>query len=670
MAITKLESQKATQVFQAIEKSNSLSLDNKEDVVGILGLKVLKNIVEGGRPFQQNKEDVVNFFPSFQRIDDYKKWQYSLDANCSEGLGKIVLYPYSQNKYEYYQIKFENGIHDLKRTLNIDDWIVFLKFKSNPEYKVYRLQESDFTDLFDYKNFVCILNGDSDDTTFAFDSKSKLNSSIEPLNLDVIYYGPPGTGKTREIQLNHLAGRDDSNSKFITFHQSYSYEEFIEGLKPIVIHGKEQIHSNDKLNNFVKESLCILLADLGWNVISKNIQEVDSKIEGKSFRGLRLTEYFGACNLFGKFDEPQSINSLKSGNVVRFHEEPFVENEQETIYLSTQWTNNEVDGLTYKNYKSFIFEVSDGVYSVECKGNEYQLSRQSDLKSNIIYKIIKGVFYEACESSARLAGYNSLKECVADTIENRALKMKQAIENNNTFVLCIDEINRANISSVFGDLITLIESNKRLGNSEEMISTLPYSKDKFGVPNNLQIVGSMNTADRSITLLDSALRRRFKFIEILPNPSILKNIAIDNIFIDLSKILNTINKRINYFLGKDQAIGHSYFISLENSSTPKKDLLSIFFNNIIPLLEEYFYNDISKIRLVLGENNKSNTDLKFYNVEEGTDLNTLFGSNIEDSDIGFDDDTQFFTKSIELLEFSLTGEEEFIDSKIFSEIYK
>ena len=212
------------------------------------------------------------------------------------------------------------------------------------------------------------------------------------------------------------------------------------------------------------------------------------------------------------------------------------------------------------------------------------------IPGNVEYQIEPGIFYQACEQAALLAGYTSLDECLEDSESNRRQKIKEAVDNKKVVLLCIDEINRANVSSVFGDLISLVESSKRLGAEYEMIAKLPYSKKDFGVPANLMIVGTMNTADRSIQLLDSALRRRFKFEELLPDYSAITNN-------NAKKILQNINNRIRALLDKDHQIGHSYFIG-KNTDL---EILNVMKQNIIPLLEEYFYNETDKIRVVLNE---------------------------------------------------------------------
>jgi 5-methylcytosine-specific restriction protein B len=168
------------------------------------------------------------------------------------------------------------------------------------------------------------------------------------------------------------------------------------------------------------------------------------------------------------------------------------------------------------------------------------------------------------------------------------------------FVLIIDEINRGNVSQIFGELITLIEADKRLGKDEALEVSLPYSKEKFGVPPNLYIIGTMNTADRSVEALDTALRRRFSFTEMPPHYD-LYGMNYEFAGVNGAEILRKINKRIEKLLDRDHLIGHSYFLlNEEEKLNPEPKLLDSFYRNIIPLLQEYFFGDYAKIGAVLG----------------------------------------------------------------------
>lgn len=185
----------------------------------------------------------------------------------------------------------------------------------------------------------------------------------------------------------------------------------------------------------------------------------------------------------------------------------------------------------------------------------------------------------------------------------KELCAKAKKDESQNYVMIIDEINRGNVANIFGELISLIEDDKRLGASEELCAELPYSHTIFGVPKNVYIIGTMNTADRSVEALDSALRRRFTFKEMMPKSELVpKENYVRNIF-------EIINQRIEVLKDREHQIGHSYFMGVKNED----DLKDVFYDKIIPLLQEYFYGDYEKIQLVLGEGfvKKDSASVKF-----------------------------------------------------------
>jgi 5-methylcytosine-specific restriction protein B len=235
-----------------------------------------------------------------------------------------------------------------------------------------------------------------------------------------------------------------------------------------------------------------------------------------------------------------------------------------------------------------------------------------------------------------------LYECKAEIVDNEAafdkndlkIKKKEAVLKYinqasrfdffycDQYIVIIDEINRGNISKIFGELITLLEEDKRLSKENEMIIKLPYSKEDFVLPPNLHLIGTMNTSDKSIAPIDIALRRRFKFVEVMPNEELLKNVD----GIELSKMLKRINDRIEYLYDRDHMIGHAYFIN----SSSLEDIINIFRDKIIPLLQEYFYEDWNKIALVLGGVGSSKDD-KYMIYKKDINPERLF-NNFSDED--------------------------------------
>ena len=269
---------------------------------------------------------------------------------------------------------------------------------------------------------------------------------------------------------------------------------------------------------------------------------------------------------------------------------------------------NRIEFITFHQsygYEEFIEGIKPKVLNED---DELDSENSQEIK----YEIVDGIFKKFCDEAR-----------------------KAQDKENNEYIFIIDEINRGNISKIFGELITLIEPTKRSGKKECISTKLPYSKEEFTVPDNVYIIGTMNTADRSIALMDTALRRRFKFEEMLPDYDLLKDIFVEDkgTKVNIGAMLKVINERIEYLYDREHTIGHAVF--LEKMENDKIDidinkLENIFKKNIIPLLQEYFYEDYEKIRIVLGDNAKDEDEQFILAVSIPKDI---FEGDIGDADI-------------------------------------
>lgn len=250
-------------------------------------------------------------------------------------------------------------------------------------------------------------------------------------------------------------------------------------------------------------------------------------------------------------------------------------------------------------------------------------------QNGIGYTIENGAFKAFCKDATKVEGENSHNAVAGDNDADVSMEQQDKELPNKNYVFVIDEINRGNISKIFGELITLIEDTKRAGMDEARTAVLPYSGDLFSVPSNVYILGTMNTADRSISLMDTALRRRFQFIEMMPDVAILEKIGANRVGdLDIALMLKTINERITYLYDREHTIGHAFFTKL--AKDPSVDTLrSIFEKSVIPLLQEYFYEDYQKIQFVLGDNEKED-EFKFIRDEE-LNVKNIFKGNVEDA---------------------------------------
>lgn len=380
---------------------------------------------------------------------------------------------------------------------------------------------------------------------------------VQPLNR--ILFGAAGTGKTfntinhalsiienkslekletenrEELKKRFDGYKEKGQIKFVTFHQSFSYEDFVEGIRA-------ESDEDGNLNYLVKDGVFKEISiDAQIEVDAKKIAgnvptdfSINSAIDQLIERAKQTEQVF-----YTKRKAEIKVTSNSSGTL-------FALNSQETTIT-----------LSIRHIKNYLKTQQDNI--VDNKAYEWAIAKS--LRSEVEYE--------------------------------------KPNSDSEPYVLIIDEINRGNISRIFGELITLIEDSKRAGADEELSVTLPYSKQEFIVPNNVYIIGTMNSSDRSLTGLDIALRRRFTFIEMSPQPKLLEGVNVDGI--DIERLLTVINQRIEALLDSDHCIGHANFMSLKKQPT-LENLTHIFKQKIIPQLQEYFFDDWAKINLVLNGN--------------------------------------------------------------------
>lgn len=506
-----------------------------------------------------------------------------------------------------------------------------------------------------------------------YNIKSK---SKEPnmANLNRILYGPPGTGKTyctTELAVQCVAPdwyESLSNDKFkrqkikdkydeltakgrvafTTFHQSFSYEDFVEGIRPVVVEG------NDNNSNISYEVVDGVFKQLCTNAITTeqtgSTQTVN--IEGKNIWKLSLgntnisdeNEIFNECIdnnyvLLGWGDDIDFSNCSNRREVVAKIEQ------SHNISLADDPSNYKATAVNiFKNAVSIgdlviisdgnhkfraIAEITDDYEFLDTK-ERYGFQQLRKVKWLRIYSpsLPKERLFD--KSLSQMAIYQ-LRDTTIDREKLKQLLTPEPTTNSRELphLIIIDEINRGNISRIFGELITLLEPDKRKGGTDAREVILPYSKEKFSVPSNLYVLGTMNTADKSLAQLDLALRRRFDFIELLPKPELLDGITVHGIAV--SEILTVINQRIEVLLDREHTIGHSYFWSLKDldSDAEKEiELGNIFKRRIIPLLQEYFFLDWERIGWVLNDPAKDFEDRFIQTEKINPTMNQLFPSKV------------------------------------------
>lgn len=420
-----------------------------------------------------------------------------------------------------------------------------------------------------------------------------------------ILYGPPGTGKTYNTidkaleilfawkEIDFIPQERDEKKKifndfisdeqiaFVTFHQSYGYEDFVEGIRPRLSGENDESQISEKMEYEIKDgifkSMC-KKANENYEKSQKDSSEVKREIELDDLLEQYAT-YIEDELKEGKepkFESKEWTSKMKIQGVHRLQNGDF-----SSIMIGTNKDSGVMQRLTQKVIK-----------------RDYEKFKSGEIKD---WNDIKPSYESKSHRHGNAGYYFTLYESIAE-FEKEHYKpstiptLESTFDNRlKPYILIIDEINRGNISKILGELITLLEPSKRKGESEALEVKLPYSQEPFSVPNNLYIIGTMNTADRSIALLDTALRRRFEFIEMMPDSS---RLSTDCDGVDLQRLLESINNRIEFLLDRERTIGHAFLIDVKNLS----DLKAVFKNKILPLLQEYFYDDYAKINAVLNNN--------------------------------------------------------------------
>jgi hypothetical protein len=512
--------------------------------------------------------------------DNFIKWFIAKDGivtnyyNSQFG-SKIDRLKKDLDEYEeVYKKEFKNEIFviDIKKYEQQIDQIKTNLYNKNTNFSEYSKNKSNDRPraILGNKNYLKFLSEYFKNNAInESEDNSETNNNFEKMQLNQILYGPPGTVKTFRLQKEFF-------DKFTVKETSLTREQFLE----------------------------TKVADLTWwQVISIAVFDIGKAKVNDIFNHdfVRLKEKLSSSKtvrptIWGQL-QSHTILDCQNVNVIN-RSEPLFFNKSE----KSEWT---IDSDLLTQY------FPEGIELLEISKN-YNPQNDSEIKNYELVTFHQSFSYEDFIEGIKPKledGESDLSYEIKDGVFKK-LCLKAEADSNTNFAIFIDEINRGNVSAIFGELITLIEKDKRIGEENELRVKLPYSKTEFGVPSNLYIVGTMNTADRSVEALDTALRRRFSFTEIMPVPQLLESISFNGF--NLGEVLQTINQRIEVLLDRDHTIGHSYFMKVNSNDTD--ELQSVFQNCIIPLLQEYFYHDYEKIALILGQGFvtvKENKNIKF-----------------------------------------------------------
>lgn len=489
-----------------------------------------------------------------------------------------------------------------------------------------------------------------------------MTKAMDAAPLNQILYGPPGTGKTHNTIDETLAildpdflnaNRSDRAQlrtrfkeleaaqyvRFVTFHQSFSYEDFVEGLRA------EPDEATKQLKFLPVDGVFKALCDAAkTKVVVDQVPEVD--VSGNTIWKMSLGNRNEENHVY-KECIAQGIILLGWGSGIDFSD---VKTKSDIIaafrekgidHTTADYPVTAVNAFVLSMQVGDLVVVSDGNSKFraigEIIGGYAYLPREQEDDEFSQSRAVRWLkVFDPSSPCSAIMNNNFMMKAIyrlgPDVIDRNRLREllltkvsdTQVKKAPNARVLIIDEINRGNISRIFGELITLIEPSKRAGGPEALSVLLPYSKKPFSVPSNLYLIGTMNTSDRSLSGLDIALRRRFVFKEMPPRPELLAGVDVQGILVD--KLLEIMNRRIEALLDREHCLGHAYFLPLKAEGTMAR-LAQIFSEQILPLLKEYFFEDWARIRWVLNDHRKQ--PVNCFVLPSNSSVAVLFGDDFE-----------------------------------------
>lgn len=479
-------------------------------------------------------------------------------------------------------------------------------------------------------------------------------SEYVAMPVNKILYGPPGTGKTwstvdaalevldptffaaHGADRVALKQRFDALAeagliRFVTFHQSFSYEDFVEGIRATTDEASGQLRYEVEDGVFkqvceaarsrtVADSEAIELAGRRIWKLSLGDSNTEGHIHDDCIAQGHVLLGFGAdMDFSGVASRAEIAERLRAAG--------------ETVEAN-DYATTALDLFVRRMKVGDLVVVTQGNLKFRAIGEVTGDYRRIDRDGADTYSQCRPVrwlrrydparpYTELMENRFSQMSIYELRPGAINLSRLEALLAPEPVGEHasDARVLIIDEINRGNVSRIFGELITLIEPGKREGTDEALWVTLPYSRERFGVPKNVHLIGTMNTADRSLAGLDVALRRRFEFVEMAPRPELLDGTVVDGIVI--GELLRVMNQRIEAMLGRDYMLGHAYFMGIE-ASLSLDALANVFRRQVLPLLQEYFFEDWQKIAWVLNDHRKGDPALRFVQ-RAGVGVSELFG---------------------------------------------